>query len=843
MATGNPFQNHINHHLFHKSPSGKPYALIILLALIAASLSGCVTFTDPEASQDFTSDAIGALNSQSTIGQSFISRRANLNGITIWLTISSPQSDITHANLPHSINVKLFHAAGEPSPVYATIINTPPSGEDIPIAINLPPQNNPGGQNYYIVLASDSSSILVNGRNEDAFPDGQAYINGMPVNADIAFRLSYDYGFTALIQDITLFVQGAWLIFPLLVLLWLPGWLLVDISGLRRRFDFGEQTALALGISLALIPVLMLWTSMLNIKWSHVGVLFLTGFLVAIFIVRLVYRFISRSRSRQEADPETSYSGNNWYQKLNKSSFAYFFLLIGIFMTGLVIRLIMVRDLATPAWVDSVHHALITRLILDQGVIPSTYLPYINIPSTAYHPGFHSIAAFFIWLTNLDLSQALLILGQVLNAASVFPVYLLTKTLTRSSTAGLFAAVITAFFTPMPAYYTSWSRYTELTGLLILPVALAMINLWLGNSSNKRSIWIIILGAISAAGLFMVHYRVVAFMLFLVFSFVLYQSLFRTQSSAHKPAHIWLFSMVMAAIAIILVLPWFIPTLKNTVIPIARSSISTTVPFFQDFSWPYLTSALGKQALVLAGLGLVWSLFKQRNLAVINILWLIILFFLANLASLKLPGAGLISNSSVEIMLFIPISLLGGYFLYQLVSYWNSLIPKHLHAASYMLVIILVGYVSFLGAKQLIPIINPITILSRDADLSAIQWIDENIPAGETIVINPFSWGYSLYAGNDGGYWISPLAGRQTMPPPVLYGLSAGAEQISEQSQQIISLSANPALVREYLLSYQYHYVFTGARGGVISPQKLASSGLFSVLYHQDGVWILAVKP
>jgi hypothetical protein len=41
----------------------------------------------------------------------------------------------------------------------------------------------------------------------------------------------------------------------------------------------------------------------------------------------------------------------------------------------------------------------------------------------------------------------------------------------------------------------------------------------------------------------------------------------------------------------------------------------------------------------------------------------------------------------------------------------------------------------------------------------------------------------------------------------------------------------------------QYHYVFTGARGGSIAPQKLASSGMFSVLYHQDGVWILVVKP
>ena len=80
-------------------------------------------------------------------------------------------------------------------------------------------------------------------------------------------------------------------------------------------------------------------------------------------------------------------------------------LLVLIFLVSLVVRLIMVRDLATPAWVDSVHHALITRLILTNGAYPSTYLPYLDISPTVYHPGFHSIAASFVWLTNLDLPQ------------------------------------------------------------------------------------------------------------------------------------------------------------------------------------------------------------------------------------------------------------------------------------------------------------------------------------------------------------------------------------------------------------------------------------------------------
>jgi hypothetical protein len=82
-----------------------------------------------------------------------------------------------------------------------------------------------------------------------------------------------------------------------------------------------------------------------------------------------------------------------------------------------------------------------------------------------------------------------------------------------------------------------------------------------------------------------------------------------------------------------------------------------------------------------------------------------------------------------------------------------------------------------------------------------------------------------------------------TLPPPVLYGLGAEAEKFIQQSQQVITLSPDPSALWEFLSSQQLHYIYIGAKGGVIPPEKLASSELFSVLYHQDGVWIFRVKP
>lgn len=798
---------------------------------------------DPEASQEYNSDVVGVLEPQTSLGQSFVSRRPNINAITLWMTSSSVQTNTSINNFNNTINIKLFHAPGESSPVFSTSINPPTSGDNIPITINLPNQKNLSGQNFYLLLTVNSGSIQINGRTEDAYPLGQAFINNNPINADIAFRLTYNYDLNALSQDFKRWASNSWIIFPLLIILWLPGWLCIEISSFRSRFDFSEQTAISIGLSLAIIPITMLWTTQLKIKWTREGVVVVAGFLIALWVVRMIYTLITSTKKRVKLANSQSNHESAPQRKVVNAITIKTIALILIFLSSLAVRLIMVRDLSTPAWVDSVHHALITRLILDAGAYPSTFLPYLNISPTAYHLGFHSIAAAFIWLSNLDLAHALLTLGQVLNALSIFSVYLFTTTLTRSSSAGIFAAFVTGFLTPMPAYYTSWGRYTELTGLLILPVFLALAQLWLDEKTKKRNVWVILLGAIAAGGLFMVHYRVIIFLAGLIFSFVIFEIVFGKKARHFKPGHFLLVIISMAVLAIILIFPWFYQTIKLIILPKVGLPVNTSVSFFQDFSWPYLSSALGKQALIMAGIGLLWSMIKRRSLVFIILLWIFSLFLLANLNAFNLPGAGLITNLSVEIMLFIPISILGGYLIDQILTNWKDFIPNQFVLPSMGILFLLFGIVAYLGAKQLIPILNPVTILSRNSDLTAIEWISEHIPEQETIVINPFAWGYGLYAGNDGGYWISPISGRLTLPPPVLYGLGGDVKDLNQTIQKIMADSADPAKLWEFLTSQQLHFVYIGARGGIIPPEKLVSSGLYNLLYHQDGVWIFDIKP
>jgi uncharacterized membrane protein len=152
---------------------------------------------------------------------------------------------------------------------------------------------------------------------------------------------------------------------------------------------------------------------------------------------------------------------------------------------------------------------------------------------------------------------------------------------------------------------------------------------------------------------------------------------------------------------------------------------------------------------------------------------------------------------------------------------------------------------TYSSSKKIINILNPTTILTRQGDLEAIAWIQQNIPKEETILISPFLWGYGLYAGNDGGYWISPLAGLKTIPPPVLYGLSDDDDvyRINEISQNIIDYANDPSELWSLMKKNNLNYIYIGTRNQFLSPKIIYQSAYFETLYNRNGAWLFEIKP
>jgi Family of unknown function (DUF6541)/Protein of unknown function (DUF1616) len=661
------------------------------------------------------------------------------------------------------------------------------------------------------------------------------------------------------------------LVLPLLVLLLAPGRLALEIvDAIRSRqhsnesflaaWDWSERLALSVGLSLALIPLLMLWTSTVSWRWSQAAVLAGAG-LVLLVLAALAWRRLRRGDPLPGPD-------------------LYDLALLVIFGLALAVRLAMVRDLTLPAWVDPIHHTTIVRLIVERGAYPPSYEPYVSTLHTSYHAGFHSLVATFHWLSGLEISRAMLWLCQVFNALSVLAVYLLATSFTKDRLAGLWAALATGFLSSMPAYYASWGRYTQLAGLLVLPACAALLMRLLagrafpavaiekkppnpeaseqGDSpaalhaqkewqapsiSLQMGLQLAALACLSSAGLFMIHYRVAGFWGLLMVAWGLgelirsldKQPLWKTIPLAGG----WL--VVVGLPAILLSLPWWPALLKSMILPrLAGPAISQPL----KVDWGLLTPVYGKQMMVLALTGLLIAILRARWFGPVLALWIGLLFISSNQGIIPLPGSNFINLTSVEIMLFLPLSVLAGYFISFIVRGVGKFVPVWGRIPYVALLAAGSLAAALAGARLMLPILNPITILAREADRPAIQWIAENIQPDETILINPFLWGYGIYAGQDGGYWITPLAGRKTMPPPILYAYGSAQEvkRVTELCKQVIEQAGNPQALSAMLKEQHIRYVYIGRRGGVLSARLLAESGAFQTVYSQDGAWLFKLK-
>ena len=820
--------------------SGLALARLLLLLIAAASLSGCVTMADPGASQSYDSDTVGSVDVSHSVGQTFISRRPRLAGIELWLSHLSPLNDSPGSMLL----AELYHEPREQRPIAVTRLPLAEIAGDNPIRLAFTPQYGAAGQQYYLNLTAHQATVSIQGRNEDVYPDGQAFVDGVPVHADLAFRLLYDYDARAAISDLVRALPHAWLAFPLIALLLLPGWLLFDLVGLGQHFEGGEKAALAVGLSLAIVPMLLLWTTVAGVNWNRLAVVGAVAFLSGVAGWRSLRGLMGKSGVGR---PILS---TLWRELKSRWWGLEMWTLIGILLLSLAVRLIMVRDLAGPAWVDSVHHALISQLIVDTGALPTTYTPLVAVDMATYHPGFHSVVAAFHWLSGLDIPGALLLTGQVLNALMVIATYLLAKEMTGDGIAGLVAALVVGLFSPMPAYYASWGRYTQLAGLLILPAALVLARRLLipehvtrqtmgGRLHNVR---LLALAAIALGGLVLTHYRVTAFYGGFLLAFLVV--------GRSDPGSYWqklkgssLRLGLLTITAATLTLPWLLPTWTALWLPKLFAWSGGEPSAYIDFSWDHLLPGQGKYVVALALTGLGLALVRRQRFAITLMVWVVLLLLLASLGPLGLPGGGFVNFVSIEIMLFLPMAVLGGYLVSQFLTAWREILLPRQEAMYRGTISAIAIAVALLGAWTLPSILNADNVLLREADRQAMAWIQENTPEDARFLVNPLYWSNHLYTGNDGGYWIGPLAGRQTIPPPLLYGLGSEAEiaAINDACASVIARAEDAEALWILLQDLGVSHVFIGARGGVLSVQVLEDSDRYHSLYAQDGVWVFQV--
>ena len=789
-----------------------------LVLFFGLFLSGCASLYDPESSQELHTDALILLANNQTASQTIFLPQASLSAFHFWASssVSSSQNGKIHFSLyAQKDKTILLYSTDVPYPLHQFVDVSIPKDIYIPAGL------------YKIVIQPDSSPIWLFGSKLDSYPQGTLFLDNADTGFDLGFSVNYRYTFSTFLNDLKAFITNINLIIPFFIFLILPGFLLIKFLKVEKDVDLSLQLFLIIATSLSIYPIVLAWTTWIDFKWNPISVrIFFYSLLVisTIISIRNIPRF---------------------FRIIKFEDLFLFF----IFLISLFVRLIMSRNLVAPAWVDSIHHSLITSIILDQGTFPNTYEPFVHISTASYHSGFHAMLAFFTWLSGLSLPQSMLLFGQVLNALCVYSVYSFTRSLFSNRWMAIVSAMIVGLITPMPAYYTSWGRYTQLAGLVIMPAIIQIYAHLLSPQrvgSNHDRLREIALFAILSSALIITHYRVSLFLAL----FLLLVTIPTIWGHFRNKDFIQLQSISVSIILLILFtfafsLPWLPKAWLSLIYPEMNAwrgngQALETIPI------GLLTAGLGKLSLILAGLGILWGLWHRNQGVLILLAWVGLCFASVYLPYLGLPGLGLINATSVTISLFFPIAALGGFFITDILLRGNVFFPIPSPGIRYILVFLAFIILSGIAIPKMLPILNPITMLVRGDDLESMSWIKANIPQNEKILIHPFLWGYGLYSGSDGGTWIPALAKRVTIPPPVLFALTASPNEIktiNTIAQRTLEYRNNPEELANWMNINSIHYLYLGGRGGDISPFVLSQSKYFTLIFHHNSVFIFQVLP
>jgi len=808
---------------------GSKLAIGGLLLILWAT--GCTAYvTDVDIAQERLDSATPPLDGSYTIIQSFVCQRPNLCEIELLPAVYQAQGQGT-------ITLHLRDAAQPHEELASVSVDAAHISHNVPLRFSFAPQSNSAGKAYDFILEGIQGTGVGFWYNSvNAYGEGNLTLGDHNSAGDLRFITRCRYDIALMAHDVAEGLRyHLWLMVPLAALLLLPGYALWYSLGLARGKDPIINVALCLASSLAIVPVILLWSTVIGLHWERTACLGAFAALALYALIRLI-----RTRFSDLAP---------WMAMRNRYSVLAVTMLFGL---TLLVRLVQIRDLVLPAWVDSPQHALVAELVALQGQVPRSYEPLLPVQNFIYHFGFHADTALFHWLSGLSIPQAMLILGQVLNAASVFMAYLLTLRLTERKLAATVASLIVGLVSYMPAYYVTWGRYTQLTGLLLLPAALTSAMDWL--ETQQRNYRLLLVAGLLQAGLFMTHARVTIFGACFLAAYLLYESNTRLRSrSKGGIAALWGRTALLVLLALGLSGPWLVQVITGIYTSLqAAGRTLRGDPSYNAVPRGLWFIARNRELMALAAAGAVWGLLRRRKGIILILAWCSLVALLVNPGCLGLPATNLVNNATAIISLFLPLSVLSGQ---AITLMWDSIqlplatlldklgLSRSTAAMRAILVMLIVG-TALWSAWGMISIVNPVTVLATAEDLKAMDWIKENTSPDAVFLINTRHWQLRAYTGTDGGYWIPQLTGRRTLLPALsyTYGTPDYVQHITNIARTVAQVKdANDPQLQDLLRKEGVTHIYVGARGGPLTPAMLLRSSRYRPVYNTGAVWIFEV--
>jgi len=601
----------------------------------------------------------------------------------------------------------------------------------------------------------------------------------------------------------------------------LPGWAMLSIFNYWKRWETLQRWVIAICLSISFYPVLFYLTRYLRPEFQiGPNKLILIGFISLLVIgINLRRHMVAQFR----------------FEKLE-------IIAILVIMLTIVTRLIVLSSHPYPAWTDSLHHTLITELTAQSGRLPFTLQPYENVRLDMYHLGLYALTGSLEMLAQIPAYTALQWMSEILSGLCVIGIFLfLDRYFSRKS--AIIGLIICGLFSFQPNWYFNWGRFTQLSAQIILVTGF-VLNLEVihdfENLKPKMSILSLLLAGLLNAGIFLLHFRVAIFYAMALMIICFYKLfLVLKQKEFIVPYLKNLFLLIV--ISLILILPVVIPAMKiyflrSKGMQIELSGGSVDLSAYITPLATIFDIGIRKWLLLFSLPFIGISLFKKNKYSIGILIWVILLYILGYMYVLGNAALIVTNIGAILIMLYIPLALLIGIGFFE----FTKIIPDRFAKWIFIAFIISALPFSFLRTKD----VDDGRFFIETDDLSAMSWINENLPKDAIIGIKPFFWLDNYPHGIDAGMWIPYFANRKTNIGTMLFNLSSMEDrQIvvnSSEFTESIFKDFSPDKISE-ICHLKIGYLYD-KNNSIIHLDSYAKNDLLAIIYENKKIKLIQIN-
>ncbi len=604
--------------------------------------------------------------------------------------------------------------------------------------------------------------------------------------------------------------------FGLLIFVFLP--VFIAFNRVDSSLSMADKSIISTGVGFSLIPLLVYISSMLGIRIT---------FPVLAAVYALFFSYAAWMHRKLFKTLDVRFSKNVDLTKIA---------LIIILLLGLITRVEPVKDIYAPPFADPAVESTIAKLIVDNGKIPETWQPFLDMDLNR-QAGFPSVIAWLNILLGVSIPTLVLYVTNIVQALIPLGIYSLVLRLTKNNTQSLTAALI-ALLAAFPAF-TFVAGFNP--GVLVYLLIITALSLSLSVMDKKPPGGFLMLCTVFA-GSMLVHPGFAPIFLVLFVPFLGYCRL-----AKKYPIKSDLVVLSALFVGITFSLPYFLHSIGDDYTsqlaadqwklqahymnPESRlSPLIVFEPFFFLFNnldqrWGYylekmpildvLTNYKFGLVFVAIFISSMYTIIKNKSkmgyLAVSWFLIFILLSYVQGYLAVKFPFWQYIYPTKIKFLLVLPVA-------FMLSFAFSNLAGLRIRNSSdtlkipllFLLLLVTVpfGLDNIYANMKAIAQTTPMT----GSELSVIEWIGSNTPENATILNFVTDMEPGSFIG-DAGQWIPVIAGRKVVfPATTVTDFNSELENRKIIMDHVVKDDVDSEYFISLLKKYGVDYVFVSVR-------------------------------